>query len=52
MNQVNERQTSDIPKIIVGNKCDLKPQERCVTIEEGKALADKFGANFFEASAK
>ena len=37
--------------ILVGNKCDLS-NERKVTEEEGKKLADEFGILFFETSAK
>lgn len=39
------------PIIVVGNKCDLK-EERVVSVEEGKALADSFGCKFIETSAK
>ena len=37
--------------ILIGNKCDLS-NEREVTEEEGKKLADEFGMLFFETSAK
>ncbi|KAK8812247.1 hypothetical protein WA158_007481 [Blastocystis sp. Blastoise] len=36
---------------VVGNKCDLE-SERKVTTQEGKDLAKKYGAHFFETSAK
>lgn len=39
------------PIIVVGNKCDLR-EERVVSIEEGRALADSFGCKFIETSAK
>jgi len=39
------------PLVIVGNKADLADQ-RIVTTEQGKALAQKFGCVFLEASAK
>jgi len=37
--------------VLVGNKCDME-EERVVTYEQGKKLADGLGFNFFEASAK
>jgi GTPase KRas protein len=40
------------PLIVIGNKVDLDPAEREVTLDQGKALADKLGVSFFEASAK
>eukprot|EP00276_Gloeochaete_wittrockiana_P003369 CAMPEP_0184650074 /NCGR_PEP_ID=MMETSP0308-20130426/7564_1 /TAXON_ID=38269 /ORGANISM="Gloeochaete witrockiana, Strain SAG 46.84" /LENGTH=195 /DNA_ID=CAMNT_0027083323 /DNA_START=55 /DNA_END=642 /DNA_ORIENTATION=- len=41
----------DIPIMIVGNKLDLE-EERQVSTEQGKGLAQKFGCGFIEASAK
>jgi len=40
-----------IPVVVVGNKCDMKA-ERQVTEEEGRALAEKWGASWFESSAR
>lgn len=40
-----------VPMVLVGNKCDLE-DEREVTIEEGKALAEEWGCPFMEVSAK
>jgi GTPase KRas protein len=40
------------PLVLVGNKCDLPPEEREVTLEEGKELAARWGCPFFESSAK
>ena len=42
---------SDVIKILVGNKCDLE-DNREVTIDEGKALAESYGIEFIESSAK
>ncbi|MCB0370825.1 MAG: hypothetical protein KDD45_15740, partial [Bdellovibrionales bacterium] len=39
-------------KIIVGNKVDCKETERQVTLQEGQALANKYGVPFVECSAK
>lgn len=37
--------------VLVGNKCDMD-DERVVSIERGRQLADQLGLEFFEASAK
>jgi len=41
----------DIPIMFVGNKCDLEDQ-RTVSTEEGRRMAEKWGTGFIEASAK
>ena len=38
-------------KILVGNKCDVM-EEKTVSTEEGQQLADEYGIQFWEASAK
>ncbi|EDR26334.1 hypothetical protein, conserved [Entamoeba dispar SAW760] len=48
---VKIRDTKDVPIIVVGNKCDLESQ-RAVSQDDGKALADKYGADFLEVSVK
>lgn len=40
-----------VPIVLVGNKTDLH-QERAVTYDEGKKLAESWKANFLETSAK
>eukprot|EP00518_Triparma_eleuthera_P000097 CAMPEP_0182458410 /NCGR_PEP_ID=MMETSP1319-20130603/3761_1 /TAXON_ID=172717 /ORGANISM="Bolidomonas pacifica, Strain RCC208" /LENGTH=188 /DNA_ID=CAMNT_0024657091 /DNA_START=50 /DNA_END=616 /DNA_ORIENTATION=- len=40
-----------VPLVLVANKCDLE-NERQVTFDEGKRLADDWGCPFMEASAK
>mmetsp|Transcript_37897 Transcript_37897/g.52563 ORF Transcript_37897/g.52563 Transcript_37897/m.52563 type:complete len:199 (+) Transcript_37897:149-745(+) len=40
-----------VPWVLIGNKCDLV-DERKITTEEGKQLAKKYHAPFFETSAK
>merc|ERR1711879_126402 len=42
----------DIPIMLVGNKLDLADDDRQVTTEQGRGLAQKFGCGFIEASAK
>mmetsp|Transcript_27974 Transcript_27974/g.38531 ORF Transcript_27974/g.38531 Transcript_27974/m.38531 type:complete len:239 (-) Transcript_27974:1339-2055(-) len=39
------------PMVVVGNKMDMK-KDRAVSKEEGKSLADEFGAGFLEVTAK
>ncbi|KAI8876945.1 ras protein [Backusella circina FSU 941] len=39
------------PMVLIGNKCDLS-SNRQVTFQEGKNLAQSFGCEFLEASAK
>uniref|UniRef100_A0A8C5M4J4 Rheb n=1 Tax=Leptobrachium leishanense TaxID=445787 RepID=A0A8C5M4J4_9ANUR len=41
-----------MPIVLVANKCDLPEQSRTVPYEEGKKLADSWGAAFMEVSAK
>eukprot|EP01087_Luapelamoeba_hula_P023436 TRINITY_DN860_c0_g1_i1.p1 TRINITY_DN860_c0_g1~~TRINITY_DN860_c0_g1_i1.p1 ORF type:complete len:185 (+),score=33.39 TRINITY_DN860_c0_g1_i1:203-757(+) len=43
--------TTQVPRILVGNKSDLHI-DRVISTEEGKALADKFRCVFMECSAK
>ena len=50
MKQIKEHASEDVCKIIVGNKSDMS--DRCVEYEEGKRLADSYGVQFFETSAK
>mmetsp|Transcript_33285 Transcript_33285/g.45594 ORF Transcript_33285/g.45594 Transcript_33285/m.45594 type:complete len:160 (-) Transcript_33285:187-666(-) len=47
--RVTERDT--VPFVLVGNKVDLEDQ-REVSKEKGEALAQKFGCNYIETSAK
>ncbi|KAG9393609.1 Small GTPase superfamily [Carpediemonas membranifera] len=45
------KEKTEVPLILVGNKSDLD-EERAVSEEEGKALAEEFGCLFIETSAK
>ena len=44
--------TRNVNKIIIGNKCDVAPENREVTREQGEELAAQYGVKFFETSAK
>ena len=48
---IQESKGSDFPLILLGNKLD-KEDERKVSKEEGKNLADKYEIEFFETSNK
>ena len=39
-----------VPMVMVGNKCDMAKNNRAVSKEEGKILADEFNASFLEVS--
>ncbi|VEL08665.1 unnamed protein product [Protopolystoma xenopodis] len=45
------KDTSDVPMILVGNKCDVEP-ERVVGREQGQNLASRWNCSFMETSAK
>ena len=38
--------------VVVGNKNDLRPDQRQVPLEEGQKLAEEFKCSFTEASAR
>ncbi|GAB5356671.1 hypothetical protein AAMO2058_000309800 [Amorphochlora amoebiformis] len=44
----------NFPIVLVGNKSDVRKEEKevAVSYEDGKTLADRWGASFFEVSAK
>ncbi|MHA1731280.1 MAG: GTP-binding protein, partial [Promethearchaeota archaeon] len=50
LEEVNQN-VGEVPMVLVGNKADLV-DERQVTFEEGKAMADRFGMLYLESSAK
>jgi len=50
INQIEQHASSDVAKILVGNKCD-RP-DKVIDPERGKQLADEFGMKFYETSAR
>lgn len=40
-----------MPIVIVGNKSDLRPEQRQVSLEEGRKLSERLKCGFTEASA-
>lgn len=51
MNDIKRHAINNVTKYIVGNKTDLYDQ-RVVTIDEAVAIADTYGAGYFEFSCK
>jgi Ras-related protein Rab-8A len=52
MRQIDQNAADNVNRILIGNKCDVSSDERRVTYEQGKQLADEYGIKFFETSAK
>jgi GTPase SAR1 family protein len=44
--------TEWVPVVVVGNKSDLRPEQRQVTAEDGKKLAEQYSCAWTEASAR
>ncbi|PGH16907.1 GTP-binding protein rhb1 [Polytolypa hystricis UAMH7299] len=49
---LNHLGTDWVPFVIVGNKSDLNPDLRQVSVEEGKKLSEEFNCAWTEASAR
>ncbi|KAK4219381.1 GTP-binding protein rhb1 [Rhypophila sp. PSN 637] len=49
---LNHLGTDNVPICIVGNKSDLRPEQRQVTADDGKALSEKLKCGWTEASAR
>lgn len=49
--QIQQHADVNVSKILVGNKCDMS-DDRVISTEEGQKLADEYGIQFFETSAK
>jgi small GTP-binding protein len=48
---IRHKNTSNVPMVLVGNKCDLE-KKREVETKDGKELAKSYGCPFLESSAK
>ncbi|KAL1460031.1 hypothetical protein WDU94_011971 [Cyamophila willieti] len=49
---VRVKETTNVPMILVGNKCDIEEEFRVVSTKEGETLAKEFECTFLETSAK
>lgn len=50
MKQIEQHASKDVAKVLVGNKADR--EDKVIDAETGKQLADEYGLEFFETSAK
>ena len=50
MKQIEQHASKDVAKVLVGNKADR--EDKVIDTETGKQLADEYGLDFFETSAK
>ncbi|EDQ84708.1 uncharacterized protein MONBRDRAFT_34573 [Monosiga brevicollis MX1] len=48
---IEQNASSDVERMILGNKCDME-DKRVVSTEQGEKLAAEYGVPFFETSAK
>ncbi|KAI9310485.1 ras family-domain-containing protein [Dichotomocladium elegans] len=48
---IEQHASEGVNKILIGNKCDME-ENRVITVEQGKALAEELGVRFMETSAK
>lgn len=49
---LNHLGTEWVPIVIVGNKSDLRPEQRQVSVEDGRKLSEKYNCGWTEASAR
>ena len=52
MQQIYMHAAENVCRVLIGFKCDVPPEQRCVTYQQGKAIADEFNVDFFEARAR
>ena len=48
---IKQHASENVRKILLGNKCDVE-EKRAISTERGQALADEYGIQFYETSAK
>ena len=51
INSIYKHSDPSIAKVLVGNKCDLE-EDRIVTSQEARKIAEEHGMEYFETSAK
>eukprot|EP00898_Chlorokybus_atmophyticus_P007240 jgi/Chlat1/7517/Chrsp61S00553 len=51
MGSLNHSASPDIVKVLIGNKRDVNSDQRVVSVEQGKQVAERYGVSFFETSA-
>lgn len=49
---LNHLGTESVPIVIVGNKSDLRPEQRQVSVEDGRKLSERISCGWTEASAR
>ncbi|XP_028775753.1 ras-related protein RABE1c-like [Neltuma alba] len=49
---IQQHASDNVNKILVGNKADMDESKRAVPTSKGQALADEYGIQFFETSAR
>jgi Ras-related protein Rab-1A len=52
MDEISKNTDFDVPKILVGNKSDLRDTMECVPLKQAQELAQTYGIDYFEVSAK
>ena len=50
MKQIEQHASKDVAKVLVGNKADK--EDKVIDADTGKQLADEYGLQFYETSAK
>ncbi|KAH7293101.1 hypothetical protein KP509_28G011900 [Ceratopteris richardii] len=52
MKNIEQHASDNVNKILVGNKADMDESKRAVSFSRGQDLANEYGLNFYETSAK